>query len=686
MARLYQVPHHAFPWLMAGCLMAALPHLVAGPLWLSLVIPALVVWRILIQRGRMAMPGRWTRVAILLIVVAATLYSYGTLLGPKAGVCLLVAAFGLKTVEMFRLRDAYVVIVIAYFVLATVFLEFRDLVSTIYVIVALLMVTASLVGINHAESGVAARTHLKVAASLVLQALPLMLVLFILIPRIDPLWNLPSNEKKARTGMSDSMAPGEVTRLSLNDDLAFRVEFDGALPPPSQRYWRGLTFSVFDGRRWSQAFPRNIDREEFVVRGLSQRVPWMRELLATRAGPSYNYRVVMEPTQQRWLYALAVPFSRQPDLEHARDYRLVAEKDVRAIQDYRVTSYPSMARGLTLEEWEQRLYVSLPSDGNERARQMALDWHAEADSDSAYIQRLLGWFRDEAFYYTLEPPALGEHTVDDFLFGTRRGFCEHYTSAFTYLLRAAGIPARVVAGYQGGEASDVGRHLLIYQYDAHVWTEAWIKGRGWVKFDATAAVAPERIEFGLREAMARLGAEDELPGFALMRDSNLGRRLRHLADYMEFSWQKWVLGYEQSSQLELLSGLLGEVSPLRLAMALGGAAAVILGGLALWLFFTGRRPPLQWWQQEYWRMLDLLRRRGVDVSEQLGPRELATRGASRYPQAREALVDWCAAYEAVVYAGADQLEQDAAARRRLRDTRVAVRSALGRPNQLAKLR
>lgn len=676
MARLYQVPQHAFVLLLSGCAMASLPHLLSAPAWLAVLVPAVLLWRIQIQRGRMRMANRWLRGFLLMAIILATLYSHGTVLGPEAGVTLLVAAFCLKLVEMFRLRDAYVVIVLAYFVLATVFLALRDIVTTVYVLVVLLVITAALVGINQPESGVRPRQHLRVAAVQILQALPLMLVLFILVPRIPPLWNLPQDQARARTGMSDSMSPGQVSRLSLSTDLAFRVEFDGEVPPPGQRYWRGLTLSWFDGRTWNQAAPLTVPTREYLYSGGRDTPEWYRDWREGRQGPRYRYRVLMEPTNRQWVFALAVPFTDSPDLDVARDFRLVAGEEIREVLSYTVESFTAMPRAPELAAWERDWYLRLPESGNARARALAQEWRDQVSGDQELIDRLLSWFRQEAFYYTLEPPPLGNEPVDEFLFGSRRGFCEHYASAFTYMLRAAGIPARVVVGYQGGEPSRVSDYLQVFQYDAHAWSEAWLPGRGWVELDPTAAVAPERIEYGLREAMARLGQNDSLPGVAIFHDSTFGQQLRHLSDYVTFTWQKWVLGYRQDRQLDLLGRWFGSVSPMKVAIALACAGLVIFGFSALWLYWRSRRLPLAWWQEEFWRVRHLLERAGVALPPAADAGAMAMAGRLACPAAGAALEAWARQYQLVVYRRTAEQSPDKALQARMVKLRRSVARSL----------
>jgi transglutaminase-like putative cysteine protease len=678
MARVYQVPAHAFRWLALGVVLAVLPHLVSAPLWLQAAAVVLVVWRLLIQRGRLRMPGILLRTAMLFALSGATLWSYGTVLGPAAGVALLVAAFCLKLLEMFRLRDAYVVVVLSYFVLATVFLLYRNALVTIYVLVVLCIITAALIGINHPEAGVRSRTHLRVAGGLMLQATPLMLVLFVLVPRIEPLWNLPSDKREARTGMSDSMSPGEISRLAQSDELAFRVEFDGEPPPMRERYWRGLTYSWFNGRRWSQATPQNINSRELVYRPGDRPPDWYERLRNDRQGEQYRYRVLLEPTQQPWMYALTVPFVDDRRHMVARDFRLLATSEIRDLYTYRVTSWTEMTLDQPLPAWERRLNLSLPSEGNPQARAMAERWREEAGTDTNFANRMLMHFRNQPFYYTLEPPLLGDQRVDDFLFNTRRGFCEHYAQTMAFMLRAAGIPARIVAGYQGGEVNTLGSHLLIRQSDAHVWVEAWLDQRGWVQMDPTAAVAPERIEMGLREALEQQGETDAFGALDGFTNSALMQQLGLFTDYYEFLWQKWVVGYEQEQQGQLLSGLFGEITPVRLAIIMGVAAGSVLMLMFLLMLWGNRKPPLHWWQQEYWSMRKLLVRAGVDDNIQHGPRGMLAGVRAQSPAAAGAFEQWCQMYETLVYARPDLLAEGGGRRKRMRQLRRQVARSLRR--------
>lgn len=676
MARVYQVPRHAFGWMLLAVVLATLPHLLASPVWLAILVLGCVAWRALTHRNLMSRPGFLPRIVLLTAALAGTLYAYGTVLGPEAGVCLLVAAFSLKLLEMNSLRDARVVVVLAYFVLATAFLIDQGAFTALYVVGVLVIVTAALVGINHPETGVRARSHGRLALVMLGQSLPLMLVLFLLVPRIPPLWSLEIERGEMRTGVSDSMAPGEVSSLSQSNELAFRVEFFGDVPPPRERYWRGLTYAEFEDGRWSQSVHRELRHDYVRFPGDPGPAPdWMTALRADRDGIRYRYRVVMEPSQRQWLYAMTVPFANQRELGLARDMRLIKRDDVNSTFAYEVTSYPDMRRGRTLEGTYRRYLLDLPEQGNSRARRLAREWHGQADSDQAYIQRVLGWFRDEAFFYTLNPPPTGDDMVDDFLFDTRRGFCGHYASAFTFLMRAAGIPARVVAGYQGGEMNPLGNHLRVRQRDAHAWVEVWLDGQGWVEADPSAAVAPSRIEFGLDRALEDQGEDEGIFGdLGGLGNIGLFKQLTFLSDYIQFAWYNWVVGYDSESQFELLGDWLGEVSPMRLALALAGGLGVIVLPLAAWVLLGGRAPGLSPLQREYWRMVRMLRRRGIEVGEGVAPRDLAALVAAQAPHAGPAAMAWSRYYEKLVYGG--YVEEDRHARRHLRRRRGAVKAAL----------
>ncbi|MCH2555814.1 MAG: DUF3488 and transglutaminase-like domain-containing protein [Alcanivorax sp.] len=646
MARIYQVPSHARGWLTLAIIATSLPQLIDGPWWQSLLLLLVLGWRALVDRQRLLLPGRVVRLALLLATVVATWQSFGRLHGPEAGTALITGLFALKYLELVGKRDAYVLIVLGYFVCATILLFHQGPLAALYVIGCLVLLTASLAGINYSDTHARGRQHLGVAAVMVLQALPLAAILFVLVPRVAPLWNMHLDSGQARTGMSDSMSPGQVSRLTESAELAFRVQFDGPAPPPSQRYWRGLTYGYFDGTTWRQARPPGWDERDTLYDGRGPAPDWYRALRNADQGPAWRYRVIMAPSQQRWLYALAVPFTDLDGLALARDLRLVADAPVTGSLGYRVRSVPAAGAGATLDGAERTLMLGLPEQGNERARALAADWRRRYTDDRALVNAALGYFREQPFFYTLEPPPVAGDTVDRFLFDTRRGFCEHYASSFTFLMRAAGIPARVVAGYQGGESN--GDYLQVRQYDAHAWSEVWLAGR-WVRVDPTGAVAPDRIELGLRQAMRNRSADQgDGEGAAFGRLPVLFQ-LQQWADYVDFNWQKWVLGYRQEEQRDLLERLLGAVTPTRIALALLGAVLLVTSLLALLVLNRRRDQPARPLEREFRRLRQALGKRGLGLPEAVSAAGLEAAVARRWPAATAAAGHWRRYFEHLAY-------------------------------------
>ncbi|MDX1804412.1 MAG: DUF3488 and transglutaminase-like domain-containing protein [Alcanivorax sp.] len=652
MARVYQLPNHTRVWLTLAVMLCSLPQLLRGPLWQFGLLAVVVVVRGLVQRQWLALPGKISRTLMLLVTVGLTFYSFGRLYGPEAGVALLVSLFALKYLEVVRQRDAYVLIVLGYFVCATSLLFYQGILMFAYVLTCAVLLTACLIGINYTDTRARSVQHLRVALVMLMQALPLMVVLFILVPRVAPLWDMGLGHTQARTGMTDSMSPGQISNLSRSSEVAFRVAFAGQPPPPSQRYWRGLTLSRFDGRTWSQALPAGMRRDDFVYSGAGRPPGWYRQWqqVAASDAPRYRYRVLMEPSQQPWLYALTVPLVKEPGIGMAQDFRLIARDPVTQRIDYRVESVPAIRYQARLGPAERALMLSLPARGGARARSLAQSWRLESDGGRQIVLRALQYFREQPFYYTLSPPRLDQDTIDDFLFRSRRGFCEHYASSFTFLMRAAGIPARVVVGYQGGEINPHDGHLLVRQYDAHAWSEVWLAGKGWVRVDPTAAVAPERIEDGLQAALDAQDNNDvfggEAAGFA--GDGWLGK-LAAWKDYVDFRWQSWVLGYDAGQQLTLLSGFLGTVTPLRVALALLGGLSVPLLLFMVWMLWQYQKRPLTALEREFYRLFERVQRDGVLLSAGTSPAQLADHIAMRWPKAAALARHWQNTFQQLAY-------------------------------------
>lgn len=663
MARIYQVPSHTRLWLALAVVLCSLPQLVKGALWQAGMLVLVVLVRWLVEQQRLVLPGRITRSLLLIGAVVLTFYSFGRLYGPEAGVALLVSLFALKYLEVVQQRDAYVVIVLGYFVCATALLFSQTAGMFLYVVLCMTVLTTCLVGINHSDTRASGFQHGKRALVITLQAIPLMAVLFLLVPRVAPLWSMQVDGDKARTGMSDSMSPGQISELSESAELAFRVDFEGEIPPRSQRYWRGLTLSHYDGRTWQQAVPKGLSESQYLYNREREKPGWYQTLEGRRSTAQlrFRYQVIAEPTQRRWLFSLAVPFPLDGDMVLAKDMRLVANEPVSQRFAYRVESVPAATAAITLTQQERQLMLSLPDDAGRQARALAQQWRQESGSPPDLARdiagRALRYFREQPFHYTLRPPRLIVDPVDDFLFRTRRGFCEHYASSFTFLMRAAGVPARVVVGYQGGERNELGSHLLVRQYDAHAWSEIWVEGQGWTRVDPTGAVAPERIELGFRGALENSEeGRDFLEGLDLRRfsDGGLFAKVSEWIDYADFRWQTWVLGYDSAFQSEFLAHFLGAVTPLRIAVALVVSVVLLMGLYALFLLWRAGSEKLTLMEREYWRLHQRVSEKGRPLAPGLTPMQLCATISAQWPQAATAAENWAKYYQKLHYDPASQ--------------------------------
>lgn len=630
-------------WQLVALLAVVLPQYDRLPPWLLASVMLACAWRLPMVEHRISAPGMVLRMLMLVAGLAGVYYSHLTLLGPEGGVSFLILGAALKLLESRNARDIFVLGILDFFILATAFLFSQSLLLTIYVAFALIVVVGALL-VQQQRQGVSVRRTLWRAFVMVGQAVPLMLVLFMFFPRLPPIWSLNLTQGSGKTGMSDIMSPGDLVSLGRSSEPAFRVEFEGESPPVRELYWRGLVFSRFDGRAWTQGNEVPVDWGDF-------QPDWS---LAHQAGslPTVRYKITLEASDKPWLFALAFPRSSTKDVGLTRDFRLLKRTPVFARFSYDVASYADVPMDLSgLPAWIHRENLDLPVMGNEQAKAQARRWRNMIGSDARFVRYVLEWFRKEPFYYTLEPPPLGENRVDEFLFETRRGFCEHYASSFVFMMRAAGIPARIVVGYQGGEKSPLGNYWQVRQMDAHAWAEVWLPGRGWVGFDPTAAVAPERVEHGaqgLADDMAYWGGS----GLGLVRYGNykLFRQVRQMVDYINYRWQKDVLGYDTEDQDSLMRRLIGDASLIKQLGMMAGILAMLVFGLLLWVLYGQRRQehPAD---RLYRRYCQRLVRYGLVRSPGEGPTDFARRIAASRPAEAERARQVAMVYVSLRYRG-----------------------------------
>jgi len=627
----FQIPRNSLVWMLAAQIAVIAPHVPRLPVWVTSICVGCCFWRVMVYQGRWSYPGRWAKVVFVVAGLIGLGVGYkGRVYGLEPAVALLVIAFVFKLLEMQHKRDAYIVILLGYFVAITEFLFFQSIPYAFYMLFAVVLITAALIGLNQTQSHLQPLKTLKLAATLMVQSIPMMLVLFILFPRIAPLWTVPLESQAAKSGVTDRMSPGDIASLSLSPELAFKASFSGAIPAPGQLYWRGLVLENYDGKTWT----RRANLTDSIWRNKQSKPVWAKDI--ERLGSTQSYSIILEPTRQNWLFSLATAdLPANADIAMLDDYTLayVHRRGVTAKFKYAVTSDLQYRLETELSDEVRQRNTSLPSDSNPRTRELVSAILALASNDADYVNRVLSYFADEKFAYTLQPPKLGDDDIDEFLFDSQRGFCEHYAGSFVFMMRAAGVPARVVLGYQGGEYNARANYIAVHQFDAHSWAEVWYEGRGWVRVDPTQMVSPERIQRGLESAVA-----DEDTFLANSPLSWLKYRqllwlqeLRQQLGAIGHYWDNWVVGYNARSQLVFLSKYLEKVDASRLGMLMLTVFFGLLGIVALFVLRTRNKRVLTDVDQQYLRFCQLLSKQGLVRYHGEGPWDYSRRISRERP-------------------------------------------------------
>ncbi len=549
----------AYYWVLIAQIIVILPHAAHLPLWLIGFAVVSIFAQLPSLKAKFKKLTHLKRVYQsmqmlgFLLGLAGLWLTYNTAFGLDMGVAFLVLCLISKLWELYKRRDAYVVLNLSLFVLAALFLMDQGIVTTLEVVVGAVIVLLAFIALND-DGNTRGDGRLRTLGVLGIGALPLLIVLFLFFPRLPPLWSVQLSGQQATTGVSDSMSPGDFANLSQSTELAFRVEFADKRPPQQQLYWRGLVFSDFDGVTWRP----NPQQRQWQP---PQQMPsWIENALATvpdevKIAPT-SYQIILEPTQQNWLFGLDYPFAQQQDISITSHFTLLKDQPVTQQLRYEVLQFAPMRIDPILSDESRRLNLTLPNKGNPQARVLAQQLFAQSGSDPVrYIAAIERWINQTEFRYTLSPPRLNNNRIDEFLFDTKAGFCEHYSSSFTFMMRAAGVPARVVAGYQGGELSRGGNVWEVRQKDAHAWTEVWLDSQGWVRVDPTAFVAPERVEQGMDALTQAQGAAmfgDGASAQISYQQYQMLQTLRRLSDQASYYWQKDVVGYDQDKQADSL--------------------------------------------------------------------------------------------------------------------------------------
>lgn len=612
---------YIFP-ILTALVIAILPLLGRLPVWVILWCTVMWGYMLCSLKYHLPWPEKGMRRLLAIAGIIGLIITFSNKkLGADAYIGLLAVMAAIKPFEIMSHRDRMMTIFLAYFMVITSLLQSESLIITLYMLFSVCITTAALIRINDPYGRF--QENMKLSALIMTQAIPLMILLFFLFPRVQgSLFGL-SVSGRGTSGFTDTLRPGSVSRLVENQDVVFRASFDGPIPPPHLRYWRGIVFHTFDGRRWRHT---NDLKEKF--------------LLPEGDNP-VSYRVTLEPNKNQWLFALEMPAEIPRSVKFYEDYTLRSRRKIIRKMSYSITSNTRYQADEGVRADHQRA-IGLPEKGNPRARNLAKQLTKNAKDVDEKVDRILSYIKDNGFRYTLKPPLLGRHTVDDFLFDSKSGYCEHYASAFAFMMRAIDVPARIVGGYLGGEINPFGNYLLVRQSDAHVWVEIWHPKDGWKRIDPTAVVVPDRISRGLEGALLPSELPDYLSRKYLGGLSSYVIRIRLGWDAVSTQWVAWFSGYSYSEQMALLEkfGITIDtwVSSFKVLMMLLVLIMMIVGLYSVFVFKPSRRKPDKI-RQGYVLFCKKLSRAGLLRKSDMGPSEYAAYVFKNRPDLKSAVDD-----------------------------------------------
>ena len=626
-----------------GLVLAAAPVFDRVAPWAIAIFAAAILLRLLVNRLHLRLPAVPLKIALLAIGLGGIAFSYGGLIGIEPGLGVLLILISLKLLETNTVRDFQVLVLLGWLLgLCGLFFS-QDLTRWLYVGAVGLLLVASLVAFHRAAERGGVVKSFGIALKLVAQALPVVVVLFLLFPRSRGDFRFQfSRSVVGVTGMSDRLSPGSFASLTQNSGIAFRADFpDGNVPPFSQLYWRGAVLWRGDGMTWVRGSP-NMLREDRA---------------GNLGGVAVRQRIVLEPHGQRWLFALDRPAIGVRDSTFEAGGFLQSTHPIVTPLRYDIISRPdNHETGLLPEHRVEAL--SKPSHISAQVQQLVDAWRAGGASDREVVDDAMRYFRKENFIYTLEPQTYGSDTLTEFLFQRRSGFCEHYAASFAALMRIAGIPARVVIGYHGGEYNRIGNYVLVRQLDAHAWAEVWMKGEGWLRVDPTNAIAPDRISSGSESFLQSRALADNAAGSSTSAAGlrEMLREARLAWDNIKYQWDLRVVNYDEDAQRTFfnLAGL-GDFAP-PLVVLWMAILALLLFALLGWLLSLARRERVEPLVRDYRRFCGALAKAGIAREPWEGPQDFAARAAGECPQQAPAIRDAAALYIAARYARAEDSE------------------------------
>lgn len=607
--------------------------------WSLAICGICFLWQLGIYLGKVAKPPKYL-VTILALGSASTLILVSSQIGMlDTLINLLTLGYALKFIEMRQRRDVRVVVLVGYFLIAMTFVEKQSLWFALHLTFVTGINTAVLVSLYRANSSVKPAT--KLGFKIILQSIPVAILLFIVLPRLPPIWMVPKLNT-ATTGLSDQVAFGNIEELTRSAKLAFRVTFDGQRPSNAELYWRAIVLENYDGATWTQ---------DTSIKSLQDAAMYGSNYRKAPQGDSLSYSIIAEPSKQHWLYGLDVAYSDNSQIINMPDYRLYNFQSVDQKFQYSVHSYPAYTMDASLPKPVKQTNLALPESSNPRTWQLAQQFKASYPKPAERIDAMMAMFNQQQYFYTLRPPAVGPQQIDDFLLENKAGFCVHYASALTFMARATGIPARMVTGYQGGEYNRSAGYVSVYQYMAHAWVEVWLQDRGWVRVDPTAMIAPERVEDGFD---AFFNPQEsyllDSPFTALrLRQFPLLDNLRMSLASIDYYWSKWVLGFDNDAQQQLLKDLLGQITPVKMALfvlAVIGFTGLIIGYNIGLINFTRSKDPVT---QRYSQICNMLQKRGLPRQTSEAPNQYMQRVAQTMPSLASPLSEFTQTYTALKY-------------------------------------
>ncbi|WP_428355509.1 transglutaminase TgpA family protein [Methyloprofundus sp.] len=619
-------------FLLSSIGLITLPHVLHVPAPIFAFFSVLLIWRFIGVWHPEYLPNQLLVFLLLLCGISLLVTMHQGVFGRDAGTTVFVIALGLKLLEIKTQRDVYLIVYLAFIVAASQLLYIQNILMAGYILLVCISLLATLIFINSAsQSNIAS---LKTAGNILMQAIPLMVIMFIFFPRVEaPRWSFLDNDNQATSGLSDTLEPGSISQLGLSGELVFRAKFTGDLPPNAERYWRGPVFSFTDGKKWTQTknthFKRYLDKTQFM-------------------GKAYQYLLLMEPQSKNWVFALDMPETYHWPLHENGNRQLISSEPAGKRAEYSITSYAQYNTGyITKTELSDNL--QLPNRVEGRIDDLVGQLGGFDTSPGTFINKVFAHFRNEDFYYTLMPPLLDEKPIETFLFDTREGFCGHYATAFVYLMRVAGIPARIVGGYQGGAYNETGGFIEVRQANAHAWAEVWLQDKGWVRYDPTTAIAPERIEQDVN--IEQQIANNAVSFAPIQLDSQtlaLLKQARSLWSSADYNWHRWIINYDRRQQFSFLSSF-GIDTLKSMLYWLVGLVALVTIFLAAYLF-RKQTLVLEKSQIYYARACQKLAKTGLIKQDCEGANDFSQRVREQQPDIAESFAHITQLYVQIRYA------------------------------------